>query len=91
MAIYITARHMEGGYRHEHIARVKWQNTDDGSKTGENGRQEIVGWIRNDKGKAYVWDGSRAVIVLVVDGTPPYLRTFADGVWTDNLLALPEY
>lgn len=23
-------------------------------------------------------------------GTRPYLRTYADGVWTDNLLALPE-
>jgi hypothetical protein len=25
----------------------------------------------------------------VVDATPPYLRTHADGVWNDNLLAQP--
>ena len=29
--------------------------------------------------------------VGVVDANPPYIRTHADGVWTDNLLALPRF
>ena len=38
-------------------------------------------------------DGTREVQVGVVHPQygPPYLRTHADGVWTDNLLALPRY
>jgi hypothetical protein len=35
-------------------------------------------------------DGSD-VAVGVVDASPPYIRTYADGNWTDNLLALPRY
>jgi hypothetical protein len=38
-----------------------------------------------------VTDGKNTVAVLVVDSSPPYLRTYADGKWTDNLLALPKY
>lgn len=34
-------------------------------------------------------DGRRADIAVVDGGTRPYLRTHADGAWTDNLLALP--
>jgi hypothetical protein len=31
------------------------------------------------------------VNVGVVNATPPYIKTYADEVWTDNLLALPRY
>jgi hypothetical protein len=34
-------------------------------------------------------DGKRANI-LVVDENPKYVRTVADGKWTNNLLALPS-
>jgi hypothetical protein len=34
-------------------------------------------------------DGKRADIG-VVEGARPYLRTYADKVWNDNLLALPQ-
>lgn len=33
--------------------------------------------------------GRRAEIGVVNDPNGPYLRTYADGVWNDNLLALP--
>ena len=91
MAVNITARHMEGGERHEHIARVRWQNTTDASNTGENSRQKMVDWIRDKGGRAYVRDSAGAVDVKVVEASPPYLRTYADGRWTDNLLALPTF
>ena len=88
--IYITAVHMQGGTGHEHIASVQWRNAADNS-TGQSTREAVVAWIRDQNGVARVTDGQREVNVGVVDATPPYLRTYADGVWTDNLLALPRY
>jgi hypothetical protein len=35
-------------------------------------------------------DGKRADIGVVRGGSSDYVRTHADGVWNDNLLALPE-
>ena len=87
--VYITARHMEGGARHEHIASVRWRNPSDNS-TGQSARAEMVRWI-DAGGAARVSDGTTEVAVGVVRGSPPYIRTYADGKWTDNLLALPEF
>ena len=89
MAIYITARHMAGGSKHEHIAEVKWENRSDGT-TNQNSRSEMVKWI-DDGGDARVAKGTTYVGVRVVNAIPKYIQTYADGVWTDNLLALPEY
>lgn len=85
--LYIIAIHFEGGREHEHISSVKWQ------KNGESGistKATMVDWI-NKGGKAYVADGIRTVDVLVVNANPPYLRTYADGRWSNNLLALPQF
>jgi len=88
--IDMTAVHMSaGGSRHEHIDSLRWRNPEDG-QTGENSRDEIVKWI-NGGGKAYVVAGTLRVEVRVVNATPPYVQTYADGVWQDNLLALPRY
>ena len=51
----------------------------------------MVDWIKNKGGQAYVTNGNLQVAVGVVEATPPYIRTHADGVWTDNLLALPTF
>ena len=91
MAVFVTARHMEGGTGHQHISRVRWQNTVDASQVGVSTREEMVDWIKNKKGQAYVSDGQRSISVGVIDANPPYLRTYADGVWTDNLLSLPTF
>ncbi|WP_406364407.1 DUF3892 domain-containing protein [Streptomyces sp. NBC_00645] len=93
MAIQITAvRLSPGGTTHEHISHLWW--TEQGSgKTGDNTRARIVDWIENQAGKAYTSDraGNRTEVAVV---TPTrgakYLRTHADGVWTNNLLALPR-
>jgi hypothetical protein len=29
--------------------------------------------------------------VAVVEGELPYVRSYADGIWTDDLLGLPRY
>lgn len=88
--VEITAVHMVGGEGHEHIGEVKWRNPDSGA-TGATSRAGMVKFIRDDNGRAYVTDGQNTVWVGVVNATPPYIRTYADKVWTDNLLALPRY
>lgn len=88
--VYVTAIHQEGGSGHEHIASVKWRDPADGN-TGESSKATMVDWIKNKKGDARVTDGTTTVKVGVVDASPPYIRTYADGEWTDNLLALPKY
>ena len=79
------------GTTHQHIARVKWHNPSNGN-TGDSSRQAVIDWLREDTNNtAYVADASGRVPVGVVDANPPYLRTYADGEWTNNLLALPRY
>lgn len=90
MAIRIMAIRLAGGQIHEHISHLWWTNPADG-KTGNNTRGQIVEWIEKENGKAYADDqhGHRADVRVV---TPmvgqKYLRTYADGEPTDNLLAL---
>jgi Protein of unknown function (DUF3892) len=89
--VNITEVHMSGGAEHQHIASVRWKNPQDLS-TGESTRSVMVDWIKNKGGDARARDsaGTEAQ-VGVVEGRPPYIRTWADKVWTDNLLALPRY
>ena len=87
--IAVTAVHIEGAARHEHIASVRWRNPDTGA-TGQSTREQMVEWISAGN-SAFVSDGVRTVQVRVVNAQPPYIRTWADGVWSDNLLALPRY
>jgi len=87
--VLITAVHTEGGYGHEHIASVRWRNPST-SKVGESSRREMVEFInQNDAGAAKVTDGVHTVNVGVFKDK--WLRTYADGTWSDNLLALPKY
>jgi hypothetical protein len=88
--IQITAIHMEGGNGHEHIGQVKWTNTNTGAK-GETSRAGMVDYVRQNPNQTFVHNGTTLVPVGVVEVTPPYIRTYADGVWNDNLLALPRY
>jgi hypothetical protein len=92
LAIKITAIRQIGGSGHEHITHLWWTNPASG-KTGDNERSQVVDWIENKGGKAYVEDhyGYRADVRVVTPAHgPKYLRTHADGRWTDNLLALPR-
>jgi hypothetical protein len=75
----------QGGTHHEHITHVgngsQWRST----------VAEVVAWIKSSANTFYVKDsrGNRANVgVVEPSGRAPYLRTYADGVWTDNLLSL---
>jgi catechol-2,3-dioxygenase len=89
MAIYIAAVHLSGGTEHKHIASVIWVN-EGTMQSGLNSTAEMVDFI-NQGNSVKVGDGKTKVDVIVVTATPPYIRTVADGKWTDNLLALPRY
>jgi hypothetical protein len=89
--VNITAVHMSGGSEHEHIASVRWKNPQS-LVTGESTRAVMVDWIKNKGGDARVRDeAGKEAQVGVVEARPPYIRTWADKIWTDNLLALPRY
>lgn len=91
MAVRVTAIHLVGGSQHEHIASLRW--TQDGAGSGESTRAQLVTYIEDQSGSVYVSDGTTRVAVAVVTPAsgPKYLRTHADGKWSDNLLALPRF
>ncbi len=92
MNVRITKVRLELGYNdHEHITSYGWINEGTGG-TGASDRPTMVDWIDNKSGSAYVGAGSQRVEVGVVHPATgqPYLRTHADGSWTNNLLSLPR-
>lgn len=92
MAVLFTHRRMSpGGTGSEHISHVKWLQESDG-EVGSMSKQTAVSWL-DEGNKAYV-QGSRSRVevgVVRVAGQDPYLRTYANGTWNDNLLALPLF
>lgn len=76
----------------DEIVSYRWKNEQTG-KTGQSTKTAMVEWIDINKGAAYVGTGSSHVMVTVVrpQGVQPYLRTHADGKWTNNLLHLPTF
>lgn len=88
--VYITHIRLSGGSKHEHISEVKWKNPSSGD-TGQSTVGSMVDFIDNKGGEAKVTDGRNTVNVGVVNANPPYIRTYADKTWTDNLLSLPNF
>lgn len=82
-----TAIHLEGGSGNEHISKVKWVMDD---KSNIATKETMIEWI-NEGNQAFVSDSSGIIEVLVVHAQPPYLRTYADGRWSNNLLSLPQF
>lgn len=86
--VQITAIRVVGLARHENITDVQWINPVN-KRNGTSTKQAMVDWIKGG-GQAIVSDGMRTVKVSVVAAPIPYIRTIADGVWSDNLLSLPR-
>ena len=83
---------LEGGKYHEHISRIAWKNDATGA-AGNNTRAEMVTFVEGGN-QAYCQDaaGNRAYLrVRVSSAGNKYVQTYADGIWTDNLLALPRF
>jgi hypothetical protein len=93
MAVEITHVRYEGFSKtHEAIVSYKWKNTGS-AETGSSDKPTMVDWIDNKNGDAYVGSGISRVNVGTVhpDTGRPYLRTYADGKWNNNLLSLPTF
>lgn len=90
----IAIRMSQGGRYHEHITNILWIPSDDqGAQAKSNTRAEIVAFVEKG-GKAYVEDDDGDVAYLgvrVSSAGNKYVQTYADGIWTDNLLALPRF
>ena len=74
--------------KHEHITDVGLQDD-----TTLWPRSKVIKALENKTDTFYVHEGTYEVEVVVAyptDGRAPYIRTRADGVWKDNLLALAE-
>jgi hypothetical protein len=95
MAIRITCITKSNGHHldpHHAIQNLGWTNEETG-KTGKNTRVEIYTWLKNEHGKAYVKDrfGDKADLYPRENAAgTKFVQTRADGIWLDNLLALPE-
>lgn len=79
------------GRHHSHIVEIRATNHDTGAIV-RGTRQQWVDAVK-DGVKAYVRDKYGNVAYLRVNhvGTTEYVQTYADGKWTDNLLALPRF
>jgi hypothetical protein len=89
MLAYITHVRLAGGEKHEHITHLKWRSAF--GLDGQDTREALVAKLRRGEVTACVKDNRGEAEVRVVEATPPYLRTVADGRYTDNLLALPRF
>lgn len=87
---HITAVHMPGAAGHEHIELLRWQ--DPGTlESGQSTLEGILAWIGSGGDLRVRRLAGGEVRIAVVDADPPYIRAYADGVWTDDLLDLPRY
>lgn len=94
MSIRITCINKSGGYHadpHHSISDLNWTNEQTGD-TGRSTRLQVYDWIKNQKGVAFVRDdyGNAAQVGAREHTNGTHVQTYADKVWTDNLLALPE-
>lgn len=80
-----------GGYHHSHILEITAVDDATGGRI-VGSRQEWVNSVKS-RHQAYVQDanGNRAYLRVNHIGQTEYVQTYADGKWTDNLLALPRY
>jgi hypothetical protein len=86
--------HLEGSERHQHITNVVWIDPRiSPTSRVESTKQQMVDFINDNPGQTFVYDEPTRtkVLVGVVDSTPPYIRTYRDNEWQDNLLDLKKY
>ena len=88
--IQITAIHMVGDDRHEHIGEMKWLDNSNGGG-GTSTREAMVKFVRQFPNQAFVQGPTQSAFLRVREASPPYVQTYADNTWTDNLLSLPRY
>jgi hypothetical protein len=96
MAVRITCINKDNGNhynRHEAIEKLGWVDENDSTSKGRCTRLEMVKFLEEDGGSAYVSaGGKKAYLVVKISSfsNRKYVQTVADGRETNNLLELPE-
>lgn len=92
MAIKCISRKMSDGHSHEHIIELGWEN-DQTKVKGVSTRQAMVDFIEKNGTQAVYcperYGGKSAWVHVARHGGIRFVQTYADGSWTNNLLALP--
>jgi hypothetical protein len=91
MALEIVGRQMGRGNDVDRIVGLCWRSEED-DRTSKSSLGNLVSYVQKYGDQALLVrarNGRRInIAVYQLDGVN-YLRTYADGDWTDNLLALP--
>jgi uncharacterized protein DUF3892 len=76
---------------HERITHVGGPKPD-GTGSWKDTVANVVGFIENNQHRFYTKEGNASAWVAVRTSAAgnKFLQTYADGIWKDNLLALPE-
>lgn len=91
MRVRFTAVHLVGGTRHEHIGSLKAVNPATGQQFDDT-RANWVAYIeRGNSGFVHDAFGNEVGVYVNHNQYTKWVQTISDGVWTDNLLALPKY
>lgn len=91
MAIEIThVRHGSLPRTEQTISHYQWRELGSSGSGRSDVKQTLVEWLENNT-KAFIRSGSNYVAVVVVNATPKYLRSLADGQVINNLTSLPEF
>lgn len=62
-----------------------------GNSKGKWSRAEVIGWIEGRQNTFFTLANNQRADIAVVNGANgKYVRTYANGQYTDNLLWLPE-
>lgn len=91
--IEITAIRLGSSQSHEHISLLQWRNTQTGA-SGQSTRQAVVEWLEESKANQAVVASAGSWVyvgVFAPKSGDKYVRTYANGNWTDNLLSLPRF
>ena len=73
------------------ITHYKWRN-EQTNATGSSDKPAMVTWLDDKSNVAHVGRNPQATAVSVhPQGQNAYVRTVADGKYTNNLLSLPEF
>jgi hypothetical protein len=95
MSVRITCINKDNGNHenpHEAIQYLGWIN-EKTKVSGKTSRLDMFNWIKEKGGEAYVNNGDGNISIVGTATTArgtKYVRTYANGVWNDNLLQLPE-
>jgi hypothetical protein len=89
--IEITAVSFGQARAHEHITAVLWRSAC--TSAGHSAGEALIAWLEASSANQAVVADTDSVHVAVVRSAdhPAYIRAQVDGVWTDDLLALPEF